>query len=349
MANLVINTYCNLKCPYCFAEDEKQTYMNQEMTMEDFKKATEWITQTDNKVGIIGGEPTLHSRFGEYLMYLINNPKIDIITLYTNGTNLDKYLTLLSNHKVRLLVNLNHPNVVGGQEKLDKILNSVNKLIQMKKENGIDEEQITLGINLYTPEQDYKYFISALEHFNMCVCRMSVSIENVKDLDNHDALDYFVKMKPLLINFLTDLIKIGCVTTEDCNFIPKCIFEEQELDSINAELHRVARKHNIPFERAEICQRSCSLDIGAPLDIHPDLTCSKCFGCSEYDKQNIFKYDSWQHVSQYFYKSITTFALTIPLSKKCSTYCKYYSECYAGCMKYKLNKIDSLKQFLNRM
>ena len=348
MANLVINTYCNLKCPYCFAEDEKQTYVNQEMTEENFKKAVNWITKTDDRVGIIGGEPTLHSKFGDYMMYLINNPKVNTIMLYTNGTHMEKYLTLLSNHKVRLLVNLNHPEVVGGEKKLNKILDNIEKLIALKKDNDIEESQLSIGLNLYKPGQDYQFFIDALKRFDMHTCRMSVSIENIANMREYDPMDYFKKMKDTLVNFLWDLIKIDCITREDCNFIPKCLFEEQELDTINAELHRVARKHNICPSEAEICVQSC-VNGFAPLDIHPDLTASKCFGCSEYDKQNIHDHCDWQHLNNYFRKSITDFSRIIPFSKVCTTECKYYSECYAGCMKYKLNKIDILKETLNKV
>lgn len=345
MANLVINTYCNLKCPYCFAEDEKKTYTNKEMSEENFKKAVEWITRSDRRVGLIGGEPTLHSNFNNYLMYLINNPNVDMIMLYTNGTNLDKYKVLLSNYKVRMLVNLNAPEILGGDDKLQKILNSVEEISKLKKENGIEEEQIIFGLNLYKSDQDYQFFIDTLKRFNQHHCRMSVSIENTCD-KNYNALLYFRKMKDTLTSFLWDLIKIECCTTEDCNFIPRCIFEETELDTLNAELRRVARKYNIDINYVGICEKNCVSIQGAPMDIHPDLTCSKCFGCSEYDKRDIFSYDNWQDLNNYFQKSITNFSRIIPLSNECTEKCKYYNNCYAGCMKYKLNKIDLMKKYL---
>lgn len=56
MPNVVINTVCNLKCRYCFADDCKANNVNQNMTISDFKKVLEFITRTDNYVGILGGE-----------------------------------------------------------------------------------------------------------------------------------------------------------------------------------------------------------------------------------------------------------------------------------------------------
>lgn len=346
MANLVINTYCNLKCPYCFAEDEKQTYVNQEMTEENFKKAVNWITKTDDQVGIIGGEPTLHSNFRRYMMWLINNPKIELITLYTNGTHIGDYLDLLSNYKVELLVNLNSPEILGSIEKLNNIISDVDKLICMKKDNGIEANQITLGINLYKPGQDYSYFINALKRFDMHGCRMSVSIENIKDVDNYDPLEYFKKMKNTFVGFLNELIKIDCATREDCNFFPRCIFTDPELNRINNELYRINQKY--AHTTYGICEESC-INMIPPIDIHPDLRASKCFGCSEYDKQSILEYESVFDLIDYFTKSISNYSAIIPISNQCSNECKYYNMCYAGCMKYKLNKIDELKTIVNRM
>ena len=60
MANLFLTRKCNLKCPYCFA-DEFVNKENEEYTMENFHKAINFIkTMPDERVGFIGGEPTLH-------------------------------------------------------------------------------------------------------------------------------------------------------------------------------------------------------------------------------------------------------------------------------------------------
>ena len=62
--NIAITNYCNLKCPYCFAnkfiESEKQS-----ITEDQLDKILDFLFYSNlnkykHKIGIIGGEPTLH-------------------------------------------------------------------------------------------------------------------------------------------------------------------------------------------------------------------------------------------------------------------------------------------------
>ena len=61
MANIMINEICNLRCPYCFA-DEFVNKNPKEMSMEDFDTALNFALSSgyDERIGLIGGEPTLH-------------------------------------------------------------------------------------------------------------------------------------------------------------------------------------------------------------------------------------------------------------------------------------------------
>ena len=69
MANILLTNVCNLQCPYCFANYYTHD-IAEEITLESFKKALDFIASSNNqneKIGLIGGEPTLHTQFGEIL------------------------------------------------------------------------------------------------------------------------------------------------------------------------------------------------------------------------------------------------------------------------------------------
>ena len=78
MANISIVNYCNLKCPYCFANDmiDNNRYT---MTSDELVKILDLMGRTNEYVGIIGGEPTLHPKFDEILNlfkeYKLNHSK----------------------------------------------------------------------------------------------------------------------------------------------------------------------------------------------------------------------------------------------------------------------------------
>ena len=91
MPNIAFLNYCNLQCPYCFAnkfitEEEKQL-----ITEEQLLTILDFLDQTPcNRIGIIGGEPTLHPCLAEYIdicfdrLYDLKN-----VTIFSNGIYLD--------------------------------------------------------------------------------------------------------------------------------------------------------------------------------------------------------------------------------------------------------------------
>ena len=59
--NLLINNYCNLKCSYCFAQEEMHSKEAMNITMENFCKYLDFLKKSNiTEVRFIGGEPTLH-------------------------------------------------------------------------------------------------------------------------------------------------------------------------------------------------------------------------------------------------------------------------------------------------
>ncbi|MCL2227567.1 MAG: radical SAM protein, partial [Oscillospiraceae bacterium] len=66
MANIMVTEACNLRCPYCFAE-EFVNHSPKEMSVEDFRIALNFALSDpdDKQVGIIGGEPLLYSHIEE--------------------------------------------------------------------------------------------------------------------------------------------------------------------------------------------------------------------------------------------------------------------------------------------
>jgi sulfatase maturation enzyme AslB (radical SAM superfamily) len=69
MANIAINNYCNLKCDYCFA-DNMIKEANKTMSLDNYIKVLKYLTEQnyEQRIGIIGGEPTLHPQFKEILI-----------------------------------------------------------------------------------------------------------------------------------------------------------------------------------------------------------------------------------------------------------------------------------------
>ena len=63
MPNIAVTNFCNLSCPYCFANEFIAESDKQYLTQEQLITILNFLTTSSRslgKIGIIGGEPTLH-------------------------------------------------------------------------------------------------------------------------------------------------------------------------------------------------------------------------------------------------------------------------------------------------
>ena len=93
--NIMLNQVCNLACPYCFANEfvgrsEKSLKSDKsQITEENFRIALDFaIKSRETRLGLIGGEPTLHPKFEEFVTMGINSP-IPVVHLDRKSTRLN--------------------------------------------------------------------------------------------------------------------------------------------------------------------------------------------------------------------------------------------------------------------
>jgi molybdenum cofactor biosynthesis enzyme MoaA len=97
--NLILNSYCNLKCNYCFADEYMEETVNTPGKSMDYDYfTTEMLPkiQTAGVINFMGGEPTLHPRFNEIFSATLDamSPYSNL-GLFTNGLMKDHVLDLL--------------------------------------------------------------------------------------------------------------------------------------------------------------------------------------------------------------------------------------------------------------
>lgn len=113
MANIIITQRCNLKCTYCFA-NEFVNKMNTDISMQNLKIALDFILTDENEViGLIGGEPTMHKNFADIFNIIISDERITRCVIFTNGTNIKKFENLFVHPKFHFIINCNSPQMMG--------------------------------------------------------------------------------------------------------------------------------------------------------------------------------------------------------------------------------------------
>ena len=97
--NIILNSYCNLKCNYCFADEYMEETVNTPGKSMDYDYFTQEMLpkiKTSGGINFMGGEPTLHPQFNEIFSNTLNamSPYSNL-GLFTNGLMKDHVLDLL--------------------------------------------------------------------------------------------------------------------------------------------------------------------------------------------------------------------------------------------------------------
>ncbi len=333
MANIFLTNKCNLKCPYCFANEFTGKEIS-EISYENFIKAVDFIKQDSTSViGLIGGEPTLHSKFSELLDTLINDEFITQIIIYTNGLTIDKYIAQLKNYKISLLINCNSPKNLGER------YNILKSNILLLKENDIN---FTLGINIYSSYEDYNYIFDLLKIGEKHNLRFSTSFTNDYKENTSNVLNDLYSKKDVLITFLQECLKNNIVPKNDCNSLPDCIYTNADR-SLLLKLELSGKEYN--FQGPIISCKKCS----PVIDIFPDLTAARCFGLSNAERVKISKFKSLYSLKSYFVNKIDIYTNVLYLGKNCEN-CKIRLIDKCGvCLTYKIKKVNDLKKYVQNV
>lgn len=328
VANLMLTKQCNLHCPYCFANE----FVNKDselMSFDSFRKALQFLsTNPDEKIGLIGGEPTLHPEFKKMLAYLIDSP-FRFVSIFTNGIKLEPYFNELRDSKFHILINVNEPEKVG-TERYNNIVRQIDIMVNqlyMKK-------QVSIGINLYKEDMDYGFFLKLIERYRFNQVRVSVSVPNLDDARNVNPLAYFKRMMPTVRRFVRDIVERGAAPSFDCNYIPPCLLEEQDI-RFYKENETVMRRSSFRRE-GNICH--------PVLDILPSLEAIRCFAMSDYHKASILEFRNVDELRRHFELEIDGQAYGLPPCDECRDCHEYLvGKCSCGCYAYRLASLKALR------
>ena len=335
MANIMVNEACNLRCPYCFAEE----FVNinpKEMSLEDFHKALAFVLSDEStgQVGIIGGEPLLYTHINEAMRIAINNPQTDIVMIYTNAVELERLDTdILESPKFRMLINCNSPEDMG-EKAFEKMCDN---LLRFKYEHS-GSGRFRLSVNIYKPDFDYSYLIPLAQELEFDVIRLSISVPQKGDLKGKSPLEYFREMKPVSIRFIGDMIRCGVFTGFDCNFIPACVFTDDEREGLmgakEVMFSALSDAYTEAFwERVIFCEiNNCS----PVIDVLPDLKAIRCFGMSEHTKRNISDFRNIEELAMHYIATVDRPACGVSTEEECE-YCynRENGQCSCGCLLFK--------------
>ena len=341
MPNIMLTDVCNLRCPYCFANEFVNKDAN-EISFENFKKALDFIASDPNEksVGLIGGEPTIHSKFREILKFLIEDERFARVIVYTNGIKINEFVDELSHPKFTFLINCNDiPDI--GEKNFNRLLNNLDLFINER----YMKDRISLGINFYKPDFNYEYILNILKKYNLDRLRFSVTVPNTVDNKNINALEYFNKYKEPILKFYKVMVENKIIPYYDCNKIPSCMFTKEDFLPYQNLIPNFDENNifNNPNERLIV---NDLVHCSPVVDIRHDLTAVRCFGLSDVTKVKISDFENIRELKQYYYHMVDAFASNSASSPLCLD-CKKRKngKCFGGCLAFKINDILELRKY----
>ena len=337
----MITNACNLQCSYCFA-NKFVNHDAKEISLDNFRRVVDFITKDGffKKVGLIGGEPTLHSHFVEILRFIIGDERIESSMLYTNGVYLDNFIGELSHRKFFMLINCNSPDDIGAyafEKYRSNIALLVNKFYM--------RDRITLGLNIYNQDMDFSYILDLLKEFAFHRVRVSITVPNVIMKQTVNAHQYFLSIKDTVKRLFIMLLRNDIIPFYDCNKMPSCCIMPEDAREIAGLV-----KNSLSFEklkgREDVSINTPIVHCAPVIDIMQDMTAVRCFGLSEYTRVSISDFRNAAELRNYYMGSIDCFAHSVSYSRKCAS-CRHRKnlECTGGCLAFKIPEIVALREF----
>lgn len=331
MHSIMITNKCNNKCKYCFASDtrnEKQEFI----TIEDYKYALDFLSQSFDSIGIIGGEPTLHPKFRKILNLIVTHKKIKSAVIFTNGEKISNFIDIIKDDKFSILINCNSPQDIG----VKKYENLKRNIIKCTEELGASK--FKLGFNLYAQEQDFSFILELLKITKQKDLRFAIAVPVNSLIKNYNIIDFHNSMKGTMFKFFKELQRIDVTPRLDCNSIPNCLLTEEEKLYLK-ELSNNAIQNGIKIDLLNN-KRICTPQIV----IKTDLSAIRCFSSGDYCKAHIKQFKKATDLYKYFYLKIDVFQQILFNKEECIE-CKDRLINCDICNCYNTQKIEKIKQF----
>jgi MoaA/NifB/PqqE/SkfB family radical SAM enzyme len=323
MPNVLLTQRCVRSCPYCFAEKHmSESSPDDVMSWENLIFLADFFQAAGERgFRILGGEPSLHPRFNDMILYLLER-NFDIY-VFTSGVMTDRVLdeaASLFNHlpfeRLSFLCNLNDPA---------KTQTPLAELEGIKRFLKIFGDRTVPGFNIYRTDFELKFLFHYINEFGM---RRNIRLGLAHPIVGKKNL--FIPLQDMdvvidrLFSYIPMFERLRIKPGLDCGF-PMCRFKDDQL----AWLFR--------FTGGKF-----AFGCGPVVDIGPDLTVWPCFPLSSFQKRSVFEFNTLKEIYDFYsdiHEKIKVEAGGIFLECDC---CVFREErlCQGGCVSHSLTQFQ---------
>jgi Radical SAM superfamily/4Fe-4S single cluster domain len=280
MPNILLTSLCNRSCPYCFAETEMSAATaSRFMTWENLIYIADFLEASDHRsVSVLGGEPTIHRYFVDFVLYLLE--RNFTVTVFTNGmvsaarlAQFKTYFADVSAERLHFVCNLNDPVQTPASEK------ETRRVHDFLSAMG---PWTSPGFNIYRTDFSLDFLFDYINRFGL---KRSLRLGLTQPIPGKQ--NAFIRPSEIravvqrLYSFRDRFDLLRVKPGLDCGF-PICQFTDEEL----GWLHRSGS--------------DALFGCGPAFDISPDMSVYYCFPLSNYRRKSLFDFDSVEQVDAHF-------------------------------------------------
>jgi len=312
--NINLTTYCNLRCPYCYAVDLWKSAGNKrqdkEISIKNLKIVIDFMKRSGlTEFRMFGGEPTLHSRF-EQVYDLVSRNGFSV-KVFSNGIIAKEKVEFLSRQKslTGLIVSVLPPGFYSAKQY--QMLN-----FTMSKLN----RSINLGFVVHRLDFDAYFIIDLIEKYDLKrTVKWSISAPCFRHRNVFIKLNDHKKVIARLVQHSRRFKKHRIRWYSDSTFM-YCLFTRKQLDALF---------HNVKFIPIDVC-RPVS-------EVAPNLSIYRCYGTASLSNRALkltdFKDAKQAHL--YFLRKEAPFK-KMGVFKKCLSCDLKGRVCGGGCLVHTL-------------
>lgn len=302
MINLFLTYQCNLNCSYCFAAELAAEFPG-EISRDAVSRISEWIeTYGISSIGLLGGEPTMHSDIDGILESLRKAGVM--ISLFTNALFPRRLADTIVKTVSNVVVNYNPPRMYTRRQ-----LNRIRDNLDALKSGGC---RISFSKNFSSQYREFDYLLDACAVYGVRHIRYDISRPSLGRNNDFFDLESTRDIVDTIFDFATRCRELGIASGLDC-CVPLCYFTPERRSVMKA----------ISSKFSGICHPS--------IDIHPDLSASYCLPMRHICVDDVTAFAGEDALLEHFSHAVRRirFENAFPLCNQCDD---FRIRCQGGCL-----------------
>jgi radical SAM protein with 4Fe4S-binding SPASM domain len=287
------------------------------MNWKDFIYLVDFLEASgDRHVSLLGGEPTLHPEFPDYIVYLLERGFS--VNTFTSGIMNEKRLRRLERvlaganpDKISFVVNINDPlkSNYSETERVKCFLESFGHVSSP-------------GYNMYRPKFEMGFLFDYINTYGMRKhLRLGLTHPIAGKKNAYIRLPEINQMIETLLSYEEYFIRFRVKAGLDCGF-PLCVYTDEQLGKMY-----------------KISGGRLTFGCGPAVDIGPDMMVWCCFPLSDYHKKSIYDFNNMQELLEFYREKQMNIRTEVQgIFEECDT-CHWREEnmCDGGCLAHQLN------------